>query len=147
MGSLGMPEIMMILVIALIIFGPRKLPELGKTLGQSLAQFRKASEDFKRQWEDEVELEKRRLDAPPPVERSDEVEASATAESAPSQIDDPTRPVEDLGAGELEQPAVVSDAAVSDAAVSGAVVSDTEQEPVAVPRGSDAIKETKRDWM
>ena len=42
MGSLGMPEILMILVIALIIFGPRKLPELGKTLGQSLAQFRLA---------------------------------------------------------------------------------------------------------
>ena len=65
MGSLGMPEIVMILVIALIIFGPRKLPELGKTLGKSLAQFRRASEDFKRQWEDEVEIEKRRLDAPP----------------------------------------------------------------------------------
>jgi len=48
MGSLGMPEILLILVIALIIFGPRKLPELGKTLGQSLAQFRRASEDFKR---------------------------------------------------------------------------------------------------
>jgi len=47
MGSLGMPEILLILVIALIIFGPRKLPELGKTLAQSLAQFRRASEDFK----------------------------------------------------------------------------------------------------
>ena len=70
MGSLGMPEILMILVVALIIFGPRKLPELGKTLGQSLAHFRKASEDFKRQWEDEVDLEKRRLDAPPPHGRS-----------------------------------------------------------------------------
>src|SRR5260370_39107002 len=63
MGSLGWPEILVILVVALVIFGPRKLPELGKTLGQSLAQFRKASEDFKRTWEDEVEIEKRRLDA------------------------------------------------------------------------------------
>jgi len=66
MGSLGMPEILLILVIALIIFGPRKLPELGKSLGQGLAHFRKASEDFKRQWEDEVSLERQRLDAPPP---------------------------------------------------------------------------------
>ena len=57
MGSLGMPEILIILVIALIVFGPRKLPELGKTLGKSLAQFRRASEDFKRQWEDEVTIE------------------------------------------------------------------------------------------
>jgi TatA/E family protein of Tat protein translocase len=66
MGSLGWPEILIILVIALIIFGPRKLPELGKTLGASLAQFRRASEDFKRTWEEEVEMEKRKLDAPPP---------------------------------------------------------------------------------
>lgn len=58
----------MILVVALIIFGPRKLPELGKSLGQSLAQFRKASEDFKRTWEDEVEAEKRRLDSAEPFE-------------------------------------------------------------------------------
>src|SRR5262245_36407747 len=67
MGSLGMPEIMLILVIELIVFGPRKLPELGKTLGHSLAQFRKASEDFKRQWEDEVAIERQRIDAPPPA--------------------------------------------------------------------------------
>jgi TatA/E family protein of Tat protein translocase len=70
MGSLGWPEILMILVVALIIFGPRKLPELGKTIGQSLAQFRRASEDFKRTWEEEVEIEKRRIEAPPrPYER------------------------------------------------------------------------------
>jgi TatA/E family protein of Tat protein translocase len=64
MGSLGMPEILVILVIALIIFGPRKLPELGKSLGQGLAHFRRASEDFKRQWEDEVDMERRRIDSP-----------------------------------------------------------------------------------
>lgn len=78
MGSLGMPEILLILVIALIIFGPRKLPELGKTLGQSLAQFRRASEDFKRQWEDEVEMERRRIDYPPPQVEHAEPSAAAT---------------------------------------------------------------------
>ncbi len=58
--NLGMPEVILILVVALIIFGPRKLPELGKSLGQAIAQFRRASEDFKRSWEQEVELEKAR---------------------------------------------------------------------------------------
>lgn len=56
--GLGMGEVVLILVVALVIFGPRKLPELGKSLGQAMAQFRRASEDFKRTWEQEVEIEK-----------------------------------------------------------------------------------------
>jgi len=56
--GLGMGEVVLVLVIALVVFGPRKLPELGKSLGQAMAQFRRASEDFKRTWEQEVEMEK-----------------------------------------------------------------------------------------
>lgn len=63
--GLGMSEVVLILVIALVIFGPRKLPELGKSLGQAMNQFRKASDEFKRTWEQEVELEKvRKSDTP-----------------------------------------------------------------------------------
>ncbi len=60
--GLGMGEVVLILVIALVVFGPRKLPELGKSLGQAMSQFRRASEDFKRTWEQEVEVEKIRKD-------------------------------------------------------------------------------------
>jgi TatA/E family protein of Tat protein translocase len=58
MGSLGMQEIIIIFVIALIVFGPRKLPEIGKTLGKGLAEFKKASNELKQTWEDEVQLDK-----------------------------------------------------------------------------------------
>lgn len=58
MGSLGMQEIIIIFVLALIVFGPRKLPELGKTIGKGLAEFKKASNELKQTWEDEVRLDK-----------------------------------------------------------------------------------------
>jgi sec-independent protein translocase protein TatA len=60
MGSLGMQEIIVIFVLALIVFGPRKLPDLGKSLGKGLAEFKKASNELKQTWEDEVRLEKER---------------------------------------------------------------------------------------
>jgi len=60
MGSLGMQEIIVIFVLALIVFGPRKLPELGKSLGKGLAEFKKASNELKQTWEEEVRLEKER---------------------------------------------------------------------------------------
>jgi len=55
---LGTSELLVILVVALIIFGPRKLPQLSRQLGKSLGEFKRASEDFKRTWEREVEMEK-----------------------------------------------------------------------------------------
>jgi sec-independent protein translocase protein TatA len=58
MGNLGMQELIVIFIIALIVFGPRKLPELGKSLGKGLAEFKKASNELKKTWEDEVQLEK-----------------------------------------------------------------------------------------
>lgn len=58
MGSLGMQEIIIIFVLALIVFGPRKLPELGKTIGKGLAEFKKASNELKQTWEEEVRLDK-----------------------------------------------------------------------------------------
>ena len=55
--SLGSTELLFILVMALVFFGPRKLPQLSRTAGKHLADFRRASEDFKRTWDREVTLE------------------------------------------------------------------------------------------
>ena len=59
-GSIGMPELIIIFVIALIIFGPRKLPELGRSLGKSIAEFKKASNELKSTLEEEIRLEEQR---------------------------------------------------------------------------------------
>jgi sec-independent protein translocase protein TatA len=56
-GSLGLPELLMIFVVALIVFGPRKLPEIGKTLGKALGEFKKASDELKNTIEREVHVE------------------------------------------------------------------------------------------
>jgi TatA/E family protein of Tat protein translocase len=55
---LGTTELMVIALVALVIFGPRKLPDLGRTLGKHLGEFKRATEDFKRTWEREVEVDK-----------------------------------------------------------------------------------------
>ena len=62
LDSLGSTELLFILVIALIFFGPRKLPTLARSMGKGLAEFRKASDDFKRTWEREVALESAKLE-------------------------------------------------------------------------------------
>ena len=55
MGNLGMPELILILVLALLLFGPKRLPEVGKQVGKALGEFRRASNDLKRTIEDEME--------------------------------------------------------------------------------------------
>jgi sec-independent protein translocase protein TatB len=54
---LGTTELLVVAVVALILFGPRKLPEIGRTVGKAIGEFKRASDDFKRTWEYEVELE------------------------------------------------------------------------------------------
>ena len=89
-GSIGMPELIIIFVIALIIFGPRKLPELGRSLGKSLAEFKRASNDLKATLDEEIRLEEQRT----------AIEAARTAAA-------PTTPP---AAGPVETPVAASKA-------------------------------------
>ena len=54
MGQLGFSEMLVIFVVALLVFGPKKLPELGKSLGKGIREFRKATNELKSTWEDQV---------------------------------------------------------------------------------------------
>ncbi|MGI9108206.1 MAG: twin-arginine translocase TatA/TatE family subunit [Pyrinomonadaceae bacterium] len=74
--SLGTTELLVILVVALVLFGPRRLPELTQRFGKSLGEFKRASDDFKRTWEREVALEN--------VQREAAIERAMVAEIPPS---------------------------------------------------------------
>jgi TatA/E family protein of Tat protein translocase len=113
--GLGTSELILILVVALVLFGPRKLPQLSRSLGKSLANFKRASEDFKQTWEKEVAREgaiKEALigEAMLPEDRSilgesrnrsqavldasevDSTDTSATSSSSSTAINHTTRP-------------------------------------------------------
>ncbi|MCC7009325.1 MAG: TatA/E family twin arginine-targeting protein translocase [Acidobacteria bacterium] len=78
MGPLGFPEMVVIFVIALLVFGPRKLPELGRSLGKGLSEFKRASNDLRNTLDDEIRNEERRSAITTPVEPA-RVEAPATS--------------------------------------------------------------------
>ena len=56
-GSLGVPELLLIFAVILIVFGPRRIPEIGRMLGKAMGEFRKATDDLKSTIEREVRLE------------------------------------------------------------------------------------------
>lgn len=84
MFGFGMPQILIILAIALIIFGPQKLPELARTLGKALADFKRATNDFKSSIEEETRIEEER-EATLKEEASVQVVPPVTEEVAPEE--------------------------------------------------------------
>jgi TatA/E family protein of Tat protein translocase len=89
MGNLGMPELMMIMFLALLLFGPKKLPEIGKQVGKALGEFKRASNDLKRSIEDEMSKAQSGLDSmtsdPPKPDPKPEAPALVSAAGAVAQ--------------------------------------------------------------
>lgn len=83
--NLGIPELLIILVIALIVFGPRKLPELGRSLGRSIGEFRRASNELKQTLDDEIRVEEQK-------EQRAKVEAEQASAVAAAEASAPTLP-------------------------------------------------------
>lgn len=85
-GSLSPMELMLIFVVALLVFGPRKLPELGKSIGKGLSEFRRASQELRSTLEEEVRVEEQRTPPPPAAREGD------TPATLPAPPDPPATP-------------------------------------------------------
>ena len=145
---IGTTELMVIAVVALLIFGPRKLPEIGRTIGKSLAEFRRASEDFKRTWEYEVEMERSSASEPRAVQ-SDIVSQAALPESSTNGTD---YAVGSIARGaEEEQQTTIARGAVNDS-FSASETDDTPSAAASDESAETAAEETaahggKKDWL
>ena len=100
MGPIGFPEMLVILVVALIIFGPRKLPELGRSLGRSINEFKRASNELRNTLEEEIRLEEQKPEPKPKTEPARTAEASST----PTELHD-HEPVGVAGSGKVDKSA------------------------------------------
>ena len=86
MGPIGMPELIVILIIALIIFGPRKLPELGRSLGRSIAEFKRASNELKNTLEEEIRIDDAKTAAAARAAAVQAVPATVSTSAPPADV-------------------------------------------------------------
>ncbi|MCP3960279.1 MAG: twin-arginine translocase subunit TatB [bacterium] len=147
-GSLGFPELLFILALALLIFGPRKLPEIGRTIGRGLAEFRKASTDLKRSLNTELIEEELRQSDPRKILDSDTAApsrpAAPTAKAGIPAAKAPSGSVA-RSAGSLEAGAApdAAEDATGDGVVEGATAGDAAAGSAAAGSAADNVAESE----
>jgi TatA/E family protein of Tat protein translocase len=108
-GPLGVPELIFIFILALLIFGPKKLPELGRTIGKALTEFRRASNEMRSAVESEIrDFEREAAEAQRQVQEATNVSLDSGESSVPAPAEAlPINPPEAPGEprGNSENPA------------------------------------------
>jgi sec-independent protein translocase protein TatA len=86
MFGVGMPELIIILVLALIVIGPQKLPDLARSLGKGLAEFKRASNDFRKNVEEEARAAEEKERIARETAAKEAVEPEKATEAAASKV-------------------------------------------------------------
>lgn len=118
LGPIGAQELIIIFVIALIVFGPRKLPELGKQLGRSIGEFKRASNELRSTLEQEIRVEETRKEIMEPIETISNEAKKAVKNASEIDVDDLAADVDDATGtkADLETPTKGSEKKPTDAA-------------------------------
>jgi TatA/E family protein of Tat protein translocase len=146
-GPLGVPELILIFAVILIVFGPRRLPEIGKTLGKAMGEFRKATEELKGTIEREVRLEELKQIKPSLADLAAPIEAvprKATIETTAASSDPqapPSPAVEPLA--EASAPTAPSIAPEAPSASEGTQADASTSAPGDTPASSPAAEQTE----
>ena len=130
---LSIPHMIVLFIVVLVVFGPQKLPELARGLGKMMAEFRKASTDFKSAFEEEMrEMERQALQA----ERKKAAEAAAASAAAV-----------ETGPPAITDGSTVTAAPSNEAPLESSATQDPVISPVAesVPRSSEELAETNTE--
>jgi len=150
LDSLGSIELLFIAIMALVFFGPRKLPQISRTIGKNLAEFRRASEDFKRTWEREVALEEFKRDpyTEPQVAGDDSMISNSY------ELEESPAPKPDAVSGEEAVAQSSMSETIEPPAVAQSSMSDTIEPPALAGETSETISNTtqpdplrKQEWL
>ncbi len=133
--SLGSTELLFIMAMALIFFGPRKLPQLSRTLGKSMAEFRRASDDFKRTWAREANL--------------DDLTSTAPQNRSATVLEENSTLAGETGGTILQTPTI--EAVAPDRVIARHTIHNNDPNSAAVeyadPADSHSEPSRKRDWL
>ncbi len=101
MGQLGFQELLVIFIIALLVFGPKKLPELGKSLGKGLREFKRATNELKATWDDNLKDAENEISSTAKdfrdIQKDVDTTMNEAAEPDPAAPASPTPPESDQG--------------------------------------------------
>jgi sec-independent protein translocase protein TatB len=142
LGSLGMADSLILMVLALVVFGPRRLPQIGRQIGKLMYEFRKASNDFKFQMEEELRLSEEADRRKKEEEQRKQLALGQPAQESVSATPAAANPIESPDAGEGKYPEATAPEAPKDDESTPRIAPPSTGETIAAERPARAAEQS-----